>query len=158
MVAWLIIFLTASGTGQAWPAPGVTVKGGWRIRVNDTQLTAGAGSRIRNCVNFGTAALSVSGADRPDQAWRMDVRLGTTGLPRGMAVHIRRLSGGEGALNGGTAFMRLTQDRTPFFSGRGNIPHILLELRLDGVSHRIQPDTYALDIVYTITPVFAGGN
>lgn len=139
---------------------GIRVSGRWRERVNEANLTAGAGSDLNPTYTSETGQftllISGFGTDLAIQdAWRVDVRKVDSNWDTALKMFVKRTSNGTGTgqVNGGTSFQEVTNIDQTFFTGSNNRTSLDVQSRITGVSLQITPATYAAGIVFTVVDI-----
>jgi hypothetical protein len=132
----------------------ITVVGDWTLIVNQSDLSAGAGSDLTTSYESDgdQTAIDVSGTSGSSDAWRIDVHRSDVSWPAALVLEVRRTTDGtgSGSISGGTAFVSLDGSDRQFFLGTGDRNDVSIQSRVSGMSVGVAPGTYATTVVLTV--------
>jgi hypothetical protein len=138
----------------------IKVRGRWSERIDEANLTAGAGSDLNSTYTSanGEFELRITGfGDNTaiKDAWRVDVRKNDTNWVTALKLFVKRTSNGigTGTVSGGTTFQEVTNTDKTFFDGSNNRFSLQIQARVSGVSLQITQATYTTSIVFTIVDI-----
>lgn len=144
--AWCLLLFF--GFAARLAAADIDVSGNWLHTVDYSHLQAGAGSDlvapIQSVAGVATLAISNTGGGN----WSVSVARSDIDWPPGVSVAVRR-SGGQGAVEGGAAYLTLTGAAQDFISGAGD-SIVEIQLRVQGLTVTTPPAAYGLLISYSI--------
>jgi len=149
----LAIGVIAVSGNEARAQISVTVAGDWSETIDSSDLIAGAGSDLQSTYESAADAVlvSVSGTGGGADTWRMDVKKTDTSWHGSFVLSLRRTSSGTGgSVSGGDSYQQVTDSYNSFFSGSDDVSGIKVQLKLDGVSIQVPPDSYATTVYYTV--------
>lgn len=132
----------------------ITIDGSWSLSINSDNLVSGAGSDLES--NYESASdeitVHITTEGSGQQQWRVDVHKEDTNWDNDLVLYVKRNSDGAGGgnISGGGAYQEVTASDVLFFSGNQSRAAINVQLRLEGVSIQIPPDTYTTTVYYTI--------
>ena len=101
-------------------------------------------------------SIDISGAASADDQWLVDVKKADTTWHNNLHLYIQRTSDGDAPpsrISGGGSYQEMLVTDQEFFSGEGNINGIEAQLKLDGVSVQIPPDTYSTIVCFTVVDI-----
>lgn len=135
------------------PAADVQVVGGpWMYMAGAAQLEAGAGTDFRSPLVSDVLLAVLQISNTGGASWNLKIALSDSAQwPAGVSILLRRSGGsGEAGLSDGLGWRPLTPDPQLFFSGAGDYAAVEILLRVDGISLRIPPGGYSLNIRYVL--------
>jgi hypothetical protein len=154
-----ILFLILFIISQLSAAPPISIKvtvkqGKWTIKLDDTNLTGGAGSDFITPLESVTDKVSVDiTKTQGDTApWRLDISKTDTIWPSSVEIYARRTADGTGSgtISGGTTYQQITDIDQTLCTGTGDRTNITIQLKLENVSVVMGLDDYTTSIVYTV--------
>ncbi|MEI6502835.1 MAG: hypothetical protein WCP21_17635 [Armatimonadota bacterium] len=153
------IFLLGS-LSLLFPAPSahaaltVTVTGDWRLGLTRQTLVGLPGSDLSTVFESapGRASLTVSGALRADQRWRVEISRRDLRWHPALQLQVCRAGNGVGAgvVHGGLNYRSIDTIPGVLMSGCGNRLQVPLQFRLSGFSVRVPPADYTTELSYTV--------
>jgi hypothetical protein len=155
LFAPILVVCLAFGTARAEIT--IDVTGSWTEFVDRSDLSRGPGSNLADtCTSPSNANLvSVSGSTGKNDAWEIYVKRIDTNWDRRLTMSARRTSSGKGpgSVSGGASYVLVGPSDTLFFTGKGTLRDIQVQLRLTGMSLSIPPGLRAATVQYTIIDV-----
>lgn len=132
-------------------AADLTALGTWVATISSQSLTGGAGSGLAQQVESLTAVTTLT-ISNTSGAWSLRAHRSGGHEHGDVTVYVRRTSNGTGTgtIAGGSGYVELTTADAELFSGSENRNGVTLQFKISGVSHRLTPDTYFSNIVFTI--------
>ncbi|MDP6116172.1 MAG: hypothetical protein QGF00_01985 [Planctomycetota bacterium] len=155
----LLLLMPVFYCSLAAQTPSIRVRGNWSERVNEADLTAGAGSDLESTYTStnGQYTLRITGFGNTavQDAWRVDVRKNDTNWDTALKLFVKRTSNGfgTGTVSGGTTFQEVTNTDKTFFNGSNDRSFLRVQARVTGVSLTIPPAVYSTAIVFTIVDI-----
>jgi len=154
LVLLLAVFglIAALGAGVC-DAIAITVTGSWSETINAADLVAGPGSDLQSTYESAAdaASIDISGTAGGGDTWRLDIDKTDTNWHGDFILYARRTSSGTGgSVSGGGAYQQITGTTTTFFTGSDDVTGIHIQLKLEGVSIQVVPDTYTTTVRYTV--------
>lgn len=135
----------------------LSVAGSWTPLINADTLISGAGSNLTSTVTSTADLLSLSIANTSGDSdnWRIDVRRVDLNWDPRLHLSLRRSSTGigPGTVADGESFLELTNLDATLFSGAGDRAGIGLQVKVEGLSVQLPPDSYSTTITYTVVDV-----
>jgi len=153
--AKLLIVFTIFGlivVGKRINAADIVVSGIWSETIDASDLQAGAGSDLYSSYESASDAISIdiTAADY----YGVDVKKIDANWHSNFQLFVRRTTDGSGPggskISGGDSYQEVTDTYQNFFTGRRNRSNVKIQLRLDGVSVQVPPDTYTTTVYYTV--------
>jgi len=137
--------------GICW-AISITVTGSWSETIDALDLQAGAGSDLISTYESAAEAVSID-ISATSGNWGLDVKKIDTNWHSNLHLHVKKTSDGtgSGSISGGDSYQEVTDIDQSFFSGNGDRSNVNVQLKLNGVSIQVPPDTYTTTIYYTVT-------
>jgi len=129
----------------------ISVTGLWKVNLNATDLSAGAGSGFANpFVSLANEArIRVSNATLPN--WSISIRKVDSTWDTDLPIYAKRTGPGSGGtVTGGDAYQLITNTDTVFFSGTGEPMAIPIQYYIDINMNGISALSYVTAITYTI--------
>ncbi len=115
-------------------------------------LVAGAGTDLAAQYESASGATSLDIANTAGSAWRVLARRSSGTWNGAFRLSVRRSSdgSGSGSIRGGASYVELSNVDTEIFTGVGNRSGVALQLKLNGMSKNVSPDTYSSGIIFTV--------
>ncbi len=132
----------------------ITVDGSWMETIDTNDLTGGAGSDLEPNHYSSIGEITIEVSDATANHWTVSINRSGTNWPSGVRLVAKRTGDGEGSnpswVSGGTTFLEVTETPTEFFNGYKDRNSITVQIGIENVSVDVAPDTYAIDVIYTI--------
>ena len=145
-----ILFLASCPT----PAADVSVLGvSWSLPIGAARLQAGAGTEFESplVIDVHIAFLSITNTGGANWNLRISREISGGSWPGGVNVSLKRGGGSaEAGISSGLAYLVLSDDLQPFFSGTGDYESVEILLKLDGVTTQTAPGLHSLTIRYAV--------
>jgi len=141
------------GLTESAAAIDVVVTGNWSETIDAADLVGGAGTNLTSSHESPSdqVSLRVSNTAGVGDAWSIDVhRVDGVSWSGSIALYARRTGDGGGSVTGGITYQSITTTAQSFFSGSDDVSEIAIQLKLDGMSIQIAPDTYAAMVIFTV--------
>jgi hypothetical protein len=129
----------------------LSISGSWSLIIDVGSLQGPAGSDLKPSYESATNQILATISNVSYRYWHVDVRKVDTLWNTNLNLYVKRTGNGtgSGSISGGTSYILLTSTDQAFFSGYRNRTSIPLQLKIDGVSVQIPPNTYITTIYYT---------
>ena len=133
-------------------AQDITVTGSWSETIDGTDLQFGAGSDLVDTYESQSDQIIIDVTGAIGKSWRVDVSKVDGNWHGNFHLYVRRTSDGtgSGSITGGTAYQEVTDTDQIFFEGSLDRPDVNVQLKLEGVSIQVPPDTYSTTVYYTV--------
>jgi hypothetical protein len=133
-------------------AQDITVTGSWSETIDGSDLQSGAGSDLIDTYESQSDQIIIDITGAGMDSWRVDVSKVDGNWHGNFQLYVRRTSDGIGVgpINGGTTYQEVTDTDQSFFDSQQSRTDIHVQLKLEGVSIQIPPDTYSTTVYYTV--------
>ena len=144
----IVVFLLPFAYAEAGTLD-ITASGGWNFTITAADLTAGAGSNIKDKESVANATLITISAT--GFSWKVDIRRSDSSWHGNLTLYARRTSDGTGSglVFGGASYIPVGTTDTQFFSGSGSRSNMAVQYRLSS-SVIVPPGSYSTTVTYTI--------
>ena len=143
------------GLAQVAGAIDVVVTGDWSRTITTADLVGGIGTDLASSYESASnqVLISISNTTGPGDAWRIDVHRTDGTWSGSLTVSVKRTGTGGGSVAGGAAYQAITTSAVSFFTGSDDVTDIPIQLKLDGMSLQIAPDTYSTTVTITVVDI-----
>jgi hypothetical protein len=145
------LFLSAARSGRAMD---IVALGSWSETIDTGDLVGGAGGTLTSTYesSLDQVSMGIQNTAAVDDSWRVDVRRLDINWLTDCTLSLRRSSDGtgSGSISGGTSYQVVGTTDAALFSGAGDRDGIDLQLKLEGLSIQVTPDTYSTTVIYTL--------
>jgi hypothetical protein len=132
----------------------IVVVGSWAVSIDSGDLRGGPGTDLIAVYESTPeeVTVTISNTTGNEDNWRVDVRRTDTKWHEDFALYVKRTGSGTGggSITGGTEYQEVTTSDSAFFAGSGDRTDIPLQLKLEGVSVHVPPDSYSTAVTYTV--------
>lgn len=131
----------------------ITVTGSWNETINEADLTGGAGTDLTSTYESAADEVSIDVGDTGATSWKVEQSRVDSNWHANFTLSIKRTADGtgEGTINGGQVYTEVDTTDKNFYTGQKNRMNVKCQLKLEGVSIQIPPDTYTTTIYYTVS-------
>ena len=131
----------------------ITVTGSWSETINEADLQGGAGTDLVSTYESASDEISIDVTDVGQSNWKVEQRKVDTNWHANFTLSVRRTADGtgEGDVNGGQTYTEVEDTDRQFFTGSKQRMNVKCQLKLEGVSVQIPPDTYTTTVYYTVS-------
>ncbi|WP_242464228.1 hypothetical protein [Thiococcus pfennigii] len=152
MLKRFVLFAICLASMQVAQAADISVFGNWSETLGAADLVGGAGTDIRSPITSGAYQATLDLSNTDGAAWTVGVRRASSSLPTGVAVAVRRTTGGsgDGGISGGQDFLTVGANEQVLCSGHGDRSGIGLQFRLTGVSVEQGTGGFGATLVYRV--------
>ena len=141
--------------GKKIQAQDITVTGSWSETIDASDLQAGAGSDLIDTYESASDQVTIDVFGQGGNPWRVDVKKVDTNWHSSFHLYVKRTSDGIGEepISGGTSYQEVSDTDQSFFTRRKDRTNINVQLKLNGISVQIPPDTYITTVYYTVVDI-----
>jgi hypothetical protein len=127
----------------------ISASGAWNFTITAADLTAGAGSDIKDKVSASNATLVTVSATGFN--WKVNIRRSDSLWHGNLGLYTMRTSNGTGSgiVSGGTSYVPIGTTDTQFLSGSGSKSNMSVQYKLSS-SVSVPPGSYSTTVIYTI--------
>ena len=133
----------------------------WDLRITPLHLVNGAGSDLpkvfESLPNQVYLNIIKAKVPNPGDGWRIDVKKIDVKWDQTLTLFLRRTGNGRGFykhfISGGRAYQTITEIDRTFMIGNGGRKLIPVQFKLEGVSVKINADSYKSVIYYTLVDI-----